>query len=197
MADLLILDDRLAASFDLEDGEEAAPTGDPLGERERDRERLWALWAGLRERLGERDGERPRERDREREELSDRERLLDLFLAASMSLIFLPLISFPDSLSMAFFRSLPEANSTTPSLSLGRCASANVTSPACLMKSLRSYTCKHQSTHGEARDTSSQRHITGLIYPKKEMVRFSERTTQATADKEDESKNLGGRLIIQ
>lgn len=34
------------------------------------------------------------------------------------------------------------------------------------------------------------RHKTGLIYPKREMVRFSERTTQATADKEDESKNL-------
>lgn len=74
MADLLVLEDRLAGSFDLADGEEAPPAGEPLGERER----LWALWAGLRERLGERDGERPRERDREREELSDRERLLDL-----------------------------------------------------------------------------------------------------------------------
>lgn len=30
----------------------------------------------------------------------------NLFLDASMSLIFLPLISFPDSLSSAFFRSL-------------------------------------------------------------------------------------------
>lgn len=29
------------------------------------------------------------------------------------------------------------------------------------------------------------------------MVRFSERTTQATADKEDESKNLGYCLISQ
>lgn len=74
MADLLVLEDRLAGSFDLEVGEEAPPAGDTLGERER----LWALWAGLRERLGERDGERPREREREREELSDRERLLDL-----------------------------------------------------------------------------------------------------------------------
>lgn len=138
------------ASLDFADGEVAPPEGEPLGERER----LWAL-AGLRERLGERDGERPRERDREREELSDRERLLDLFLAASMSLIFLPLISFPDSFSRAFFRSLYEANSTTPSLSLGRCASANVTSPACLMKSFRSYTCKHQSTYGETQDTST------------------------------------------
>lgn len=101
MADLLILEERLAGSLDLEVGEEAPPAGEPL----RERERLWAL-AGLRERLGERDAERPRERDREREELSDRERLLDLFLAASMSLIFLPLISFPDSLSSAFFRSL-------------------------------------------------------------------------------------------
>lgn len=61
------------ASLDFADGEAAPPEGEPLGERER----LWAL-AGLRERLGERDGERPRERDREREELSDRERLLDL-----------------------------------------------------------------------------------------------------------------------
>lgn len=150
--DLLVFDDRLTGSFDFEDGEDAPPTGEPLGERER----LCALWAGLRERRGDRDGERPRERDREREELSDRERLLDLFLAASMSLIFLPLISFPDSLSMAFFKSLPEANSTTPSLSLGRCASANVTSPACLMKSFRSYTCKHQSTYGEAQDSTAE-----------------------------------------
>lgn len=42
-----------------------------------------------------------------------KERAAHLFLAASMSLIFLPLISFPDSLSMAFLRSLEEANSTT------------------------------------------------------------------------------------
>ncbi len=75
MADLLVLEDRLAGSFDLGVGEEVPPAGEPV--RERERERLWAL-AGLRERLGERDGERPRERDREREELSDRERLLDL-----------------------------------------------------------------------------------------------------------------------
>lgn len=75
MADLLVLEDRFAGSFDLGVGEEAPPAGEPV--RERERERLWAL-AGLRERLGERDGERPRERDREREELSDRERLLDL-----------------------------------------------------------------------------------------------------------------------
>lgn len=73
MADLLVLEERFAGSFDLAVGEEAPPAGEP----ERERERLWAL-AGLRERLGERDGERPRERDREREELSDRERLLDL-----------------------------------------------------------------------------------------------------------------------
>lgn len=76
MADLLVLEDRLGGSFDLEVGEEAPPAGETLWERERERER-WAL-AGLRERLGERDGERPREREREREELSDRERLLDL-----------------------------------------------------------------------------------------------------------------------
>lgn len=105
MADLLVLEERLVGSFDLLDGEEAPPAG----ERLRERERLLAF-AGLRERLGEclgeRDGERPRDRDREREELSDRERLLDLFFAASMSLIFLPLISFPDSFSRAFFRSL-------------------------------------------------------------------------------------------
>lgn len=101
MADLLVLEDRFVGSFDLGVGEEVPPAGEPV----RERERLWAL-AGLRERLGERDGERPRERDREREELSDRERLLDLFLAASMSLIFLPFISFPDSFSRAFFRSL-------------------------------------------------------------------------------------------
>lgn len=105
MADLLVLVDRFAGSFDLGVGEDVPPAGEPERERERERERLWAL-AGLRERLGERDGERPRERDREREELSDRERLLDLFLAASMSLIFLPFISFPDSFSRAFFRSL-------------------------------------------------------------------------------------------
>lgn len=73
VADLLVLEDRFAGSFDLEDGEEVPPPGEPL----RERERLWVL-AGLRERLGERDGERPRERDREREELSERERLLDL-----------------------------------------------------------------------------------------------------------------------
>lgn len=73
MADLLVLEERLVGSFDLGVGDEAPPPGEPL----RERERLWAL-AGLRERLGERDGERPRERDREREELSDRERLLDL-----------------------------------------------------------------------------------------------------------------------
>lgn len=77
VADLLVLEDRFAGSFDLEDGEEVPPPGEPLRERERERERLWVL-AGLRERLGERDGERPRERDREREELSERERLLDL-----------------------------------------------------------------------------------------------------------------------
>lgn len=70
---MLILEERLAGSLDLEVGEDAPPAGEPL----RERERLWAL-AGLRERLGERDAERPRERDREREELSDRERLLDL-----------------------------------------------------------------------------------------------------------------------
>lgn len=29
-----------------------------------------------------------------------------------------------------------------------------------------------------------------MIYPKREMVRFSERTTQATADMEGEHKNL-------
>lgn len=103
VADLLVLEERLAGSFDFGVGEEVPPAGEP--ERERERERLWAL-AGLRERLGERDGERPREREREREELSDRERLLDLLLAASMSLIFLPFISFPDSFSRAFFRSL-------------------------------------------------------------------------------------------
>lgn len=73
VADLLILEERLAGSLDLEVGEDVPPAGEPLWERER----LWAL-AGLRERLGERDAERPRERDREREELSDRERLLDL-----------------------------------------------------------------------------------------------------------------------
>lgn len=73
MADLLVLEDRFVGSFDLGVGEEVPPAGEPV----RERERLWAL-AGLRERLGERDGERPRERDREREELSDRERLLDL-----------------------------------------------------------------------------------------------------------------------
>jgi len=73
VADLLVLEERLVGSFDLGAGDEGLPAGEPL----RERERLWAL-AGLRERLGERDGERPRERDREREELSDRERLLDL-----------------------------------------------------------------------------------------------------------------------
>lgn len=72
-ADLLVLEDRLADSFDLGSGEELLPAGEAL----RERERLWDL-AGLRERLGERDGERPRDRDREREELSDLERLLDL-----------------------------------------------------------------------------------------------------------------------
>ena len=75
MADRLILE-RLGGSFDLWDGELAPPAGETL--RERERERLWVLWGGLRERRGERDGERPRERDREREELSERERLLDL-----------------------------------------------------------------------------------------------------------------------
>lgn len=73
MPDLLVLEERLAGSFDLELGEEAPPAGEPL----RERERLCAL-AGLRDRLGERDAERPLERDRDREELSDRERLLDL-----------------------------------------------------------------------------------------------------------------------
>lgn len=79
MADLLVFEDLFAGSFDLGAGEEAPPAGEPERERERERDldRLWAL-AGLRERLGERDGERPRERDREREELSERERLLDL-----------------------------------------------------------------------------------------------------------------------
>lgn len=81
VVDLLVLEERLATSFNL--GEEPLPAGEPLWERERERERerLWDL-AGLRERLGDRDGERPRERDRERErerdELSDLERLLDL-----------------------------------------------------------------------------------------------------------------------
>lgn len=105
VVDLLVLEERLATSFNL--GEEPLPAGEPLWERERERERLWDL-AGLRERLGDRDGERPRERERERErdELSDLERLLDLFLAASISLIFLPFISFPDNFSRAFFRSL-------------------------------------------------------------------------------------------
>lgn len=70
---MLVLEDRLAGSFDLGSGEELLPAGEAL----RERERLWDL-AGLRERLGERDGERPRDRDREREELSDLERLLDL-----------------------------------------------------------------------------------------------------------------------
>lgn len=70
---MLVLEERLAGSFDLEVGDDAPPAGEPL----REREWLWPL-AGLRERLGERDGERPRERDREREELSDRDRLLDL-----------------------------------------------------------------------------------------------------------------------
>jgi hypothetical protein len=90
------------------DGERAAAGGVPLAERDRER-LLYVLGLRERERLGERDWERPpreRERERLREELWERERLLDLFLADSMSLIFLPLISFPDSFSRAFFRSL-------------------------------------------------------------------------------------------
>jgi len=109
VGDLLPLEERLAAgslSLLAGDGEPAAAGGVPLAERERDR--LYVLGLRERERLGERDWERPREREREREreELWERERLRDLFLAASTSLIFLPLISFPDSFSRAFFRSL-------------------------------------------------------------------------------------------
>jgi len=110
VGDLLPLEERLAAgSLSLlpGDGERAAAGGVPLAERDRDR--LYVLGLRERERLGERDWERPREREREREreELWERERLRDdLFLAASTSLIFLPLISFPDSFSRAFFRSL-------------------------------------------------------------------------------------------
>lgn len=120
--DLLVFEARLLEeedSLDLGGGEEEPRgAGDML--RERDlflatglRERALgagllerALGAGLRDRRGERDADRPRDLDLDRDELSDLERLLDLFLFASMSLIFLPLISFPDSFSRAFFRSL-------------------------------------------------------------------------------------------
>lgn len=107
---LCLLEDEDEDDLDLAGGGERGDR-EPRGAGERLRgERERALGAGLRgerERRGERDAERPRERERERDELSDRERLLDLFaLFASMSLIFLPLISFPDSFSRAFFRSL-------------------------------------------------------------------------------------------
>lgn len=104
-----LLEEDEEEDLDLEGGgewEEPRGAGEVLRERER------VLGAGLRgerERRGEREADLPREREREREreELSERERLLDLFaLFASMSLIFLPLISFPDSFSRAFFRSL-------------------------------------------------------------------------------------------
>lgn len=83
-----------------------------------------------------------------------------------------------------------------PSLSLGRCASANVTSPACLMKSFRSYTRRSQSTHGEARDTSTETCNRTEFTQKERWLDFL-RTKQATADKQDDSKNLGGRLITK
>lgn len=56
VTDLLVLEERLLGSFDLGLTEEAPPAGEPLRERERDRERecWWAL-AGVRECLGERD----------------------------------------------------------------------------------------------------------------------------------------------
>ena len=54
MADLLVLEDRFAGSFDLGVGEDVPPAGEP----ERERERLWAL-AGLRERLERAENQTP------------------------------------------------------------------------------------------------------------------------------------------
>ena len=82
-----------------------------------------------------------------------------------------------------------------PSLSLGRCASANVTSPACLMKSFRSYTHKHQSVDGGARDTSTGwDNLQDWFTQKERWLESLDRTTQATADKEGESKNLRDKV---
>lgn len=102
-----LLEEEEEEDLDFEGGGEWE---EPLGAGEVLRERERVFGAGLRgerERRGEREADLSRDREREREELSDREWLLDLFaLFASMSLIFLPLISFPDSFSRAFFRSL-------------------------------------------------------------------------------------------
>lgn len=86
MDELLVLNDSFTGSFDL-GGEEAPRAGERLREWESEREQERTLEA-LRERLGDRDRDRPRDRewerdrdrdrDRDREELSERERLLDL-----------------------------------------------------------------------------------------------------------------------
>ena len=93
----------------------------------------------LRERLLPRSGLRLRLGERDRELLLLRERLLLRFLLrSSYSLSLRPFRSVPSSFSMAFFISLCEANSTTPSFLLVLCASTKVTSPTVLIKSFRS-----------------------------------------------------------
>lgn len=85
-------------------------------------------------------------------------------------------------------------NVAHPSLTLGRWASANVTSPACLMKSFRSYTFTRKSASG-ARVQVPHIYKAGLISPKREAVSEIMRGIDRLVKKEN-SKNLRQKIQI-